>query len=212
MEGKGHRGVSSKRELEIIIQSIGGYSKPKLRLEQYVTDANLVAEVVWLAYLKGDVAGKRILDPACGTGRFSAAAALLGAAQVICTDVDEDAARDAYKYLNSLGLLDVVDVAVMDFTLPAVARTMDTSFQNPPFGIWGPRGIDVELLLNSMRLSKVTYSIHKEGTEEYIINIVKENGGSIEVMRGLRVSIPYVYRHHRKPRKMVEVYVIRISR
>ncbi|MGC9226967.1 METTL5 family protein [Caldivirga sp.] len=203
--------LKGKKELESIIQDIGGYSKPKLKLEQYVTDADVVAEVVWLAYLKGDVAGNRIIDPVCGTGRFSAAGALLGSIQVICSDIDEDAVRDAYKYLSRLGLLNVVDLIVMDFTMPAIARPLDTVFQNPPFGIWSPRGIDVKLLLNSLKLSKVTYSIHKEGTVDYVTKVVKALGRSIEVARGFKLSIPYTYRHHRKPRRIIEVYVIRVT-
>lgn len=203
--------IRGKRELEAIIQGIGGYSRPKLKLEQYVTDASLVAEVVWLAYLKGDVAGKRVIDPVCGTGRFSAAAALLGSIQVICSDIDEDAVKDAYRYLDELGLLNVVDLVVMDFTKPAIARSLDTIFQNPPFGIWSSRGMDIKLLITSLNLSKVTYSIHKEGTEDYVTKVVKSLGRSIEVARGFKLSIPYTYKHHRKPRKIIGVYVIRVT-
>jgi putative methylase len=209
--GKVWRGVSSKRELEIIIQGIGGYSKPKLNLEQYVTDAGMVADIVWLAYLRGDVNGKRIIDPVCGTGRFSAAAALLGSTQVLCIDIDEDAARDAYRYLGELNLLGLVDIVVMDFTMPALARAMDTVFQNPPFGIWSPRGIDTKILLNSLSLSKVTYSVHKAGTENHIINVAKVRGCNVEVVRGFKLTIPFTYRHHRKPRRTVDVYVVRIQ-
>ena len=203
--------IRGKRELEAIIQGIGGYSRPKLKLEQYVTDATLVAEVVWLAYLKGDVAGKRVIDPVCGTGRFSAAAALLGSIQVICSDIDEDAVKDAYRYLGELGLLNAVDLVVMDFTKPAIARSLDTIFQNPPFGIWSSRGMDIKLLITSLNLSKVTYSIHKEGTEDYVTKVVKSLGRSIEVARGFKLSIPYTYKHHRKPRKIIGVYVIRVT-
>ncbi|ABW01418.1 METTL5 family protein [Caldivirga maquilingensis] len=203
--------IRGKRELEAIIQGIGGYSRPKLKLEQYVTDADVVAEVAWLAYLKGDVAGRRVIDPVCGTGRFSAAAALLGSTQVVCSDIDEDAVRDAYRYLSELSLLNTVDFAVMDFTRPALAKPLDTVFQNPPFGIWSPRGTDIKLLMASLNLSKVTYSIHKEGTEDYVIKVVKSLGRSIEVARGFRLSIPYTYRHHRKPRRVIEVYVIRVT-
>ncbi|WP_291767150.1 METTL5 family protein [Caldivirga sp. UBA161] len=170
-----------------------------------------MAEVVWLAYLKGDVAGRRVIDPTCGTGRFSAAAALLGSIQVICSDVDEDAVKDAYRYLSELGLLNVVDLAVMDFTMPALVKPLDTVFQNPPFGIWSSRGTDVKLLLASLNLSKVTYSIHKEGTEGYITKVVKALGKSVEVARGFKLSIPYTYRHHRKPRRVIKVYVIRVT-
>lgn len=204
--------VKSKRELEILIQRIGGYTKPKLKLEQYVTDAGLVAEVVWVAYMRGDVEDKAVADVACGTGRFAAAASIMGARHVLCIDLDPEALADAKRYLRELGADHAVDYVAMDASMPGISREIDTVFQNPPFGIWSGKGSDVKILLSSIRISKVTYSIHKAGTEQYIGSLVKSLGYEYEVQGGFTITIPHTYRHHRKPRRIVEVFVIRISK
>jgi putative methylase len=76
----------SKKELEIFVESLPTFRRPKLRLEQYPTDAAVVATAVWDAYMRGLL--DAVLDLGCGTGRFALAAAAMGARHVLCVDVD----------------------------------------------------------------------------------------------------------------------------
>ncbi len=200
----------SKKTLEMYVEKVGGYTRPKLDLEQYVTDSRIVAEIVWRAGLRGEVSGMRILDSGCGTGRFSAASALLGALQVLCIDIDYDAILDALRYIKLLNIDHVVDVVVADMARPPLARSLDTAFQNPPFGIWSGKGSDIRLLASVVNLVKVAYSIHKAATEGYVKEFLRRMGYEVFVEFRAKITLPHVYRHHRKPRRSVEVSVIRV--
>ncbi|WP_243680744.1 methyltransferase domain-containing protein [Vulcanisaeta souniana] len=131
--------IHNLRELELVIQGIPGYRTPRLRLEQYVTDSNIVAVAVWDAHMRNYLTNARVLDLGCGTGRFAIAAALMGAAQVLCMDIDQDALDTARKSASNYNLNNV-DFIVEDVRNLELMGKFNIVFQNPPFGIWTERG------------------------------------------------------------------------
>ncbi len=92
----------SKKELEIFVESLPTFRRPKLRLEQYPTDAAVVAAAVWDAHMRGLL--EAAIDLGCGTGRFALAAAAMGAQRVLCVDVDMDALEVAKEAAAARGL------------------------------------------------------------------------------------------------------------
>ena len=40
----------NKTELEIILSKLKGFQNPKVKLEQYITDATVAADIMWNAY------------------------------------------------------------------------------------------------------------------------------------------------------------------
>ena len=79
------------KQLEMTLQRLAGFSRPRAALEQYQTPAPLAARLLYHALMKGDIEGKRVCDLGCGTGILAIGAALLGAASVTGVDIDERA-------------------------------------------------------------------------------------------------------------------------
>ncbi len=188
-----------------------GYLRPKVELEQYVTDSHIVAELVWLSYMRREFVEGRVLDLGCGTGRFSIAAALLGASQVVCLDIDKDAISQVWSMVrNDPYLSSVIDVVVSDALLPCLRSVFHVVFQNPPFGIQSRRGIDIEFLKSACKLGKIVYSIHKAETYEYVINKCRELG-DVSVLGFDILNIPPMYKHHFKRLHKVRVVLVRVE-
>ena len=139
-------GVNSKKQLEMLLESIAKFSKPKIRLEQYTLPAKVAAELLWYIELRyGDIRGLKVVDLGCGTGILALGAALLGASHVIGLDLDVEALKQALISKYSLKL-DNVDFILGDVNkLPIKNEVVDTVLQNPPFGVHR-KGLDVMFL------------------------------------------------------------------
>ncbi len=199
----------SKKELEIFVESLPTFRRPKLRLEQYPTDAAVVAAAVWDAHMRGLL--EAAIDLGCGTGRFALAAAAMGARRVLCVDVDVDALEVA-KEAAAARNLHAVDFLAADAPTLALRRRFAVAFQNPPFGIWSGRGTDVAFLAAAVKHADVVYTIHKLPTLQYVKETVERWGYRLEVVDTAVLNIKPMYRHHRKRIHKVEVFLARVAR
>ncbi len=202
--------IRKLRDLELIIQEIPGYRSPKLQLEQYVTDANIVATAVWDAYMRGYLTNARVLDLGCGTGRFAIAASIMGARHVVCIDIDNDAIIIAKEHAQKYGLNNI-DMVTMDVKASALMRRFDIVFQNPPFGIWSGKGTDIDFLKIATNYGNTIYTIHKLSTLGFISRKVKSWGCEINVVDKVTITIPPMYRHHKMKKYKVEVFLARVE-
>ncbi|BDR93314.1 METTL5 family protein [Vulcanisaeta souniana] len=202
--------IHNLRELELVIQGIPGYRTPRLRLEQYVTDSNIVAVAVWDAHMRNYLTNARVLDLGCGTGRFAIAAALMGAAQVLCMDIDQDALDTARKSASNYNLNNV-DFIVEDVRNLELMGKFNIVFQNPPFGIWTERGLDMKFLSTAAKYSNIIYTIHKLSTLDYVSNKVNSLGCTMSVLDKVTITIPRTYKHHKKEKYRTEVFLARIE-
>jgi putative methylase len=198
----------SKKELEIFVESLPTFRRPKLRLEQYPTDAAVVATAVWDAYMRGLL--DAVLDLGCGTGRFALAAAAMGARHVLCIDVDPEALKTAKEAADAHGF-HAVDFLAADAPTLALRRRFAVAFQNPPFGIWSGRGTDIAFLAAAVKHAEVVYTIHKLPTLQYVKETVERWGYRLEVVDTAVLNIKPMYRHHRKRIHKVEVFLARVT-
>jgi putative methylase len=198
----------SKKELEIFVESLPTFRRPKLRLEQYPTDAAVVAAAVWDAYMRGLI--DAVLDLGCGTGRFALAAAAMGARHVLCIDVDPEALKTAKEAADAHGF-HAVDFLAADAPTLALRRRFAVAFQNPPFGIWSGRGTDIAFLAAAVKHADVVYTIHKLPTLQYVKETVERWGYRLEVVDTAVLNIKPMYRHHRKRIHKVEVFLARVT-
>ncbi len=116
-----------KVDLEIALSKLKKIENPKVELEQYQTPSDIAADILWKAYMRGDVEGKVVGDFGCGNGIFGVGAFLLGAKDVIFVDIDGDAIKVAKENSNGKGKYILGDVSL--------APKVDVCFSNPPFGI-----------------------------------------------------------------------------
>ncbi|MEM0015230.1 MAG: METTL5 family protein [Zestosphaera sp.] len=191
---------TSKKELEILLSKVPDFRNPKEGLEQYVTPADIAAELAWDAFMRDDLEGRVVHDMGCGTGRLALAASMLNAKYVVCSDVDLDALEIAREVLTTMSST-LHDVVLADLREAPPFRASDcVVMMNPPFGVKS-RKADTDFLTASLKVCGTTYSLHKlsEGLKDALKRLSTTLGFNYEVLKTfkfpLRASLP---KHRRK--------------
>ncbi len=198
-----------KKELEILLSRLEEIKKPKVLLEQYTIPSNLAAEILYFAYLNGDIKDKIVFDFGCGTGRLAIGASLLGAKLVVGIDIDKSVIRQAKENLKLVKAKNVFFVLADITNLHCKG---DTVIQNPPFGC-KRRHADRIFLRKALEAGKVVYSLHRDGykkTREFIKNFVKKYGGRVTNIIKMKFRLPAIFRFHKKPKVVYKVDLYRI--
>lgn len=199
-----------KKQLEIALQKLAPHPKPRVELEQYMTPGDVAAELLQLAYARGDIVGKTVYDLGCGTGRLAIGAALLGARKVVGVDIDGLALEVAAQNADKVGVkVKWLRADVNEFE----AEDADTVIQNPPFGVQ-QRGADMKFLKRALKLAKAVYSIHKSTPKnrKFIEDRVKELGGRTTDRVELEFQIPRQFEFHTRRTYRFKVDLYRIER
>ena len=196
-----------KKELEIMLQSLSGFEKPKAGLEQYATPSNVAADILFLAYQLKDIEDKLIADLGAGTGIFSIGACILGAKRVKAVEIDGDAVNVMRKNLEKFQCRDVeiYEMNVNDFSCE-----VDTVLQNPPFGSQRKHA-DLPFLEKAMHIGKVIYTLHNAVTHEFLERKIENLGGVITNQINYEFFIPRIYKFHRKEKVKREFVLLRIE-
>ncbi|MBW3023080.1 METTL5 family protein [Candidatus Woesearchaeota archaeon] len=160
----------TKSKLAIMLSKLKGFESPKLKAEQYVTDSEIAADVLWFAYMHGDIKGKIVADLGCGTGILGIGALALGARKVVFVDNDEEVMEickaNSGKYLKKS---EFIATGIKDF-----GGKSDTVIQNPPFGT-KTKHADKEFLSKAFETAQVVYSFHKLETRDFIEKFAEDN-------------------------------------
>ena len=123
------------RHLEMRLERLQGFDRPRTSLEQYQTPAPVAARLLHHAAMQGAIEGRRVCDLGCGTGVLACGAALLGASAVTGVDIDPAAIEIARRNADMLGV--TVAFIVADIRNPDIdwaGLACDTVVMNPPFG------------------------------------------------------------------------------
>jgi putative methylase len=195
----------TKKKLEIALEGLRDFEDPNIKLEQYATPSPIVAEIINLAYLKGDIERKSIYDLGCGTGKLAIGCALMGAGEVTGVDVDADALKIAKENSERLN----VDINWIKSDVKDIKGKCDTVFQNPPFGVH-KKGADKIFLEKGLELGKVLYSFHNANTREFVTSYINELGGALSDLVRVDFLLPHSYGFHRKEKKETRVDIFRI--
>ena len=91
----------NKKELAIRLSKLKPLKKLDVSLEQYQTESELAAEILWLAYLNNDIKDKIAADLGCGNGIFGFGCLLLEANKVYFVDKDKEALSVAKENCKS---------------------------------------------------------------------------------------------------------------
>lgn len=196
-----------KKELEIFLQSIPDFVKPKPDLEQYITSAGIVADIIFIAFQMGDIENKNVLDLGCGTGIFSVGAYIAGAKKVTGIDLDEEAIKTAKKFADENKLN--IDFIVKDIKDADII--CDTVFMNPPFGAQKSNlNADRKFIEKAFKSGKVIYSLHLTKTIPFIEKIISALKGTIDFKKDYKFPIKHSQSFHAKKIVFFEVSLIRI--
>ena len=202
-----------KKDLEIVLSKTPDFHKPKEFLEQYITPSRIAADLLWEAYMRGDISEKTILDLGCGTLRLGIGALFLGARRVIGVDIDCETLYSAYKWLarhkiSKYFLLICADVEDIFLT------NIDTVLMNPPFGVKKHnRGLDMVFLKKALGLAGIVYTMHKTSKGERVLvkQIAEAYNSKIVFEREMLFPVKMVFSHHRRRvyKVKIDVYAIR---
>jgi putative methylase len=173
-----------KKELEIILSQLKEVENKKLDLEQYQTDANIVADLLWSIHLRGDVDEKLIGDFGCGNGILGIGALLLGAKKVYFVDVDEKSikiARENVKFVEeTMGVKFEKSFFKKDISI--FNKKVEVVLQNPPFGVQRTHA-DKAFLIKAMKCSGKIYSFHKIETQRFVEKFADDEGWRSKLIR-----------------------------
>ncbi|MFA5312864.1 MAG: METTL5 family protein [Methanomassiliicoccales archaeon] len=192
-----------RKELEMVLQKVRPFERPRADLEQYPTPATIASEMVFLAYANGDIEGRTVLDLGCGTGILCIGAALLGASRTIGVEVDEGAIGIAMENAEMTG----VEIEFMQDDISSFEGKVDTVVQNPPFGSQN-RNADRPFLDKAMSSADVVYSLHMSETLDFLARYASERGFVVEFQKRFKFDIPHTFAFHRKLRKSFDVSLL----
>lgn len=197
-----------KRELEILLQKVPLPNKPIPNLEQYMTPASIVADIIFTAHQLGDIENKTVIDLGCGTGIFSIGAVLVGAKKVTGIDADKDVITIAKKYAKKNNL--EIEFKVDD--VQNVQTKCNTIFMNPPFGAQkSNQKADRKFIEKGFEISKIIYSIHLKKTIPFLEKMISSLGGSIIYRKDYVFPIKWTFKFHDKKVVNYDVTLLRIE-
>jgi putative methylase len=199
------------RTLEMTLQRLAGFPRPRAALEQYQTPAPLAARLLYHALMKGDIDGKRVCDLGCGTGVLAIGASLLGAASVTGIEIDKNALEVARKNATLLEAdVEFIRADVKDRSLSEKAGDWDTVVMNPPFGAQKSHA-DRPFIDLALTLAPVTYGIFNAGSVPFV-KTYTEGRGEIAERVGGSFPIKRTFAFHTRDVQEIEVEVLRLIR
>lgn len=197
-----------KKEMEILLQKIPLPNKPISNLEQYMTPANIAADIIFTAHQFGDIENKTIIDLGCGTGIFSTGAVLAGAKKVTGIDIDKDIIMIAKEYAKKNNLR--IDFRVMD--VKSVQAKCNTVIMNPPFGAQkSNQKADRKFIEKGFEISQIIYSIHLNKTIPFLEKMISSLDGNITYRKDYVFPIKWTFKFHDKEVMNYDVTLLRIK-
>ncbi|MEM3877306.1 MAG: METTL5 family protein [Candidatus Woesearchaeota archaeon] len=191
----------SKSGLAILLSKLAHFEKPRADMEQYPTDSETAAEMLWEAFMNSDIKGKIVADLGCGTGILGIGALLLGAERVIFVEKDQNALKilreniELAERLSGIKIFQKAEIICSDIRDANISA--DCVVQNPPFGVQN-RHADRTFLETAFKIAPVIYSIHKEESNNFIKRLTEANSfkiaGHIIIELPIKKSMP----HHMK--------------
>ncbi len=174
----------NKKELAVQLSKLKQVEKPIAKLEQYQTESETAAEVLWFAYMNNDIQNKIIADLGCGDGILGIGALLLGAKEVYFVDVDNESLLVAKHNIESLKLKNAV---LMRSSVEEFNKKVDLVIQNPPFGVQREHA-DKPFLEKAMQISNTIYSFHKIESKGFISSLIMDT--NFKVLKILEFKLP----------------------
>ncbi|WP_254763988.1 METTL5 family protein [Natrinema marinum] len=204
----------SRRTLARRLESLEDFSEPSAALEQYLTPPELAAHLCHLARLQGDLKGQ-VVDLGTGTGMLAIGASLSGADRVVGIDIDAGAlavARRNERTAAADAREHGVDWLRGDVTRHPFSVTDATVLSNPPFGAQrGNRHADRRFLETASEIGAVSYTIHNEGSREFVESFAADEGGEVTHAFRAEFPLPNQFEFHTATEETLAAEVFRIE-
>ena len=195
----------SQKHLSRVLSKLEDFNNPKLFLEQYKTNSDVAAEILWSLDMKGFVKNRVVVDLGAGTGVLGIGALLLGASKVVFLEKDESAIDLLKNNLNKVEEEFVLgDYEIIKGDVSSVLGSFDLVLMNPPFGTKTKR-MDTVFLEKAFSLSDNILTIHKSSTKDYIFNLFRDNDFEVVDLFDFDYVLKKTYDHQSALSKKIEV-------
>ena len=196
-----------KKELEIRLQKIPPFEDPDPVLEQYLTPAGIVADIIFIASQFNDIKDRMVVDLGCGTGIFSFGASFVNTKKVFGIDVDKKSIITAKKHAKEINQ----DINFLNQDIENVKLKCDTVIMNPPFGAQkGNKNADRKFIEKAFEIASVIYSLHLTETIPFVEKMISSLGGEITYYKDYKFSIKHTFEFHIKESVNFKVTLLRI--
>ena len=203
----------TKSQLAIILSKLEQFDEPKAEIEQYTTDAEIASQVLWNAYMLGDIKDKIMADLGCGTGTLGIGALLLDAKWVLFLDIDSKAIDIAKRNLENIKTQFKIK-AKANFMVEDIAnfnKKVEIIIQNPPFGVQQEHA-DKVFLEKGFEVADIIYSFHKIESKAFIEKITKDNNFKITHLFAFNFPLKMTMEHHTRRIQRIRVGCWRLER
>ncbi len=204
--------IRSKKDLEVELSKLKSFTTPSFELEQYQTPSSIAAEWIWNIALRGEIAGKTILDAACGPGILGLGLLLMGAKKIYFLDKDPSIitiCQQNYHQLEKEYEIGQAEFITADISL--FDEIVDIVVQNPPFGTTTAHA-DKKFLEKAFAITNIVYSMHKYSTNTFVEAISKDHKFNITHLWRYEFPIKATFAHHQKPVEYVDVALWRMEK
>jgi putative methylase len=187
----------TKSGLAIILSKLRAFDAPSFIDEQYTTDSEIAATVLWNAFMSGNIRGKTIADLGAGTGFLGIGAGLLGARLVFF--VEKDAKAIEILKCNLAETRKKMEKCVTKIICDDIKnfRTgVDVVFQNPPFGVKKEHA-DRIFLEKAFEISSLVYSFHKSESTAFLQGFAARHGFTIAGEQRFSFPLRQTMKYHR---------------
>jgi putative methylase len=199
------------KKLEMALQRLDSFPRPRAALEQYQTPAPLAARLLYHALMKGDIGGKSVCDLGSGTGVLAIGAALLGAASVKGVEKDPNAVAVAQENAALFAVeVEFITADILDTALPEKIGSCDTVIMNPPFGAQKVHA-DRPFIDLAITTAPVVYSIFNAGSTPFIKAFIRKRAEVAEQV-GSAFAIRRTFAFHTRDVLEFEVEILRLVR
>ncbi len=194
--------MTSKSSLAITLSKLEVFNQANVSLEQYPTDSEIAATILWQAHMNNDIEDKIIADLGAGTGILGIGALLLGAKFVYFIEKDKKAIEILENNLKNLNIEDnfeIINKDIQDFN-----KKVDLVIQNPPFGT-KEKHADKLFLEKAFEITNKIYSFHKTSTKVFVEKISKDHNFKIKEQINFKFPLKATQKFHKKRIENIEV-------
>jgi predicted RNA methylase len=200
----------SKQTLAFELSKLKVFDDAKQNLEQYSTDSETAASLLWEAQMHNWIHGKSVIDLGAGTGILGIGCLLLGAKSVTFVEIDKDSIsvlKENLKYIEENfeieGTIEIKNTDIRHLSSEEI-QNADVVVQNPPFGTQ-EKNMDSAFLEKAMQLADKIISMHKSVTEKFIEEFSSNH--SFKIYRRFKFNYPLkmTLPHHKKKIERIKV-------
>jgi putative methylase len=200
----------SKSKLAITLSKLKLFCDAKINFEQYPTDSEIAADVIWKAFMNNEIKNKNINDLGSGTGILGIGCLLLGAKHVNFVEIDKDAIKILKENLTSLNI-NKKKYSIYNEDINSFNIKSDIIIQNPPFGSKNKHA-DKAFLQKAFELSNIIYSFHIKETKDFIFKFSEKNSFKVTHYWDYSFPLKKTMKQHTKKLLRIDVTAYRLEK